>query len=534
MASTPTTKSQVQAYKFVIRRMESALARKDAVMLHDPLGSHKRATIAGVILAGVGVIGFLVWGLFGGQGSVPKPGSVVIAKESGSVYVVTSDDEAKKRLIPMLNMASAKLLVMAKGGGGQGQAIKPTVVQQSALAQVPRGPKTGMPNAPEFLPGAKNRAEPSWAICDVGQLNSRLSAEQAESSAKVTTTVLGGTGKHGHELRMDQSLYVKERSSDKRYLIYRVNELPGQGREHVRTVKAQVNTGSEAVMEMFGLQDEVPRTISTNMLNAIPEVGFLTAPKLPEAGAPSYMRSGDYQLGDVVRRTVPGPQPDEYFVLLPEGKQKVSQGAAAVIHASRYSSQDIPNATGALTQAPYAENSLLRVGHFPTAVPSPVSFRDFDTSCLSWTSEFGNHHVTVTLSDGSPSDKAPVKLAQYDGTGPRVDHFYMPPGKAAVVRGTTSESGNSGPIYLVSDRGVKFGIKDVATAQGLGVIHRGSDIQDAPPAVLSALPSGAYLDPAQASFVYDTIPLKEDAGVNRPPKKSNGQAGPAQAANSGS
>ena len=36
MAATPTTKSQVQAYRFVLRRMEHALVRKDAVMLHDP------------------------------------------------------------------------------------------------------------------------------------------------------------------------------------------------------------------------------------------------------------------------------------------------------------------------------------------------------------------------------------------------------------------------------------------------------------------------------------------------------------------
>src|ERR1700754_3135806 len=137
MPSTPTTKSQVQAYRFVLRRMESALVRKDAVMLHDPMGSHKRATVAGAILACVGIIGFLVWGLFGGKGSVPEAGSIVIGKDSGSVYVVTSDDQAQKRLIPMLNMASAKLLVMAQGGGQGGQAVQPTTVKETALADFP-------------------------------------------------------------------------------------------------------------------------------------------------------------------------------------------------------------------------------------------------------------------------------------------------------------------------------------------------------------------------------------------------------------
>lgn len=51
MSTNPTTKSQVQAYRFVLRRMESALVRKDAVMLHEPLRHHLRAMAAGLILA---------------------------------------------------------------------------------------------------------------------------------------------------------------------------------------------------------------------------------------------------------------------------------------------------------------------------------------------------------------------------------------------------------------------------------------------------------------------------------------------------
>ena len=54
MASTPTTKSQVQAYQFVLRRMQSALVRRDAVMLHDPMRNHSRATAVGVVLGVVG------------------------------------------------------------------------------------------------------------------------------------------------------------------------------------------------------------------------------------------------------------------------------------------------------------------------------------------------------------------------------------------------------------------------------------------------------------------------------------------------
>ncbi|PRW63123.1 type VII secretion protein EccB [Actinopolyspora mortivallis] len=519
MASTPTTKSQVQAYRFVIRRMESALARKDAVMLHDPLGSHKRATIAGAIISCIGMIGFLVWGLFSGQGTVPKPGSVVIAKESGSVYVVTSDEETDKRLVPMLNMASAKLLVMAKGNA-QGQAVEPTKVKEAALAELPRGPKTGIPNAPNFLPDPEQSADPSWAICDVARLNNALSPERMQATATVETTVVGGVANRGRELPVDRALYVEDDSSEQRYLVYRA-DVPE--RPSTRVVKAEVTDADPAVTEMFELNGAVPRRISTNTLNAVPEVDSLDVPELPE-GTPEY-DSGSYRLGDVVSRTVPGPDGEhfEYFVLLDSGKQRISRGAAAVLHAARYSAQEIPNATGVLTDVDDAsEGDELDVGHFPTGVPGPIPFSEAKTSCLSWSNTSGEQRVTVTVGSSSPAPQAPVKLAQYDGQGPRVDYFYMPPGKAAVVRGTTGpDTAEGGPLYLVSDRGVTYGIKDLATAKGLGVVNGASDVGSAPAAVLGSLPSGSFLDPAQASVVYDSIPMDSEAGVNRPPEEES-------------
>ncbi|MFR9728651.1 type VII secretion protein EccB [Saccharopolyspora sp. MS10] len=518
MASTPTTKSQVQAYQFVLRRMESALVRKDAVMLHDPMGSHKRATVTGAILACIGLIGFLVWGLFGGKGSVPEPGSIVVGKESGSVYVVTADDAAQKRLIPMLNMASAKLLVMAQTqGGAGGQAVPTTTVKESALAEYPRGPRTGMVNAPNYLPDPTNIAEPAWAICDVGQVRDNLDVARAERATEVETTVIGGDPNHGVELRPDQSLFVQDQSSGQEYLIYRVED---SDRPHTKAVKARVDRSEQAVMDIYRLSGQTPRTISTNMLNSVPDAPPLTIPDAP-AGSVDYMLN-PYESGDVVRQTVAG-QPDQFYALLPEGKQRISQGAAAVLHASKRGSQEIPNSTGTITRAPDAENQHLDLDSFPLAVPEPVSFRESATSCVSWRNISGEHHVTVTVNRESPAKVAPVKLAQHDGTGPKVDYFYMPAGKAAVVRGVSNEAGaDSGPIYLVSDQGVIYGIKDAATAQGLGVINNPLGIKAGPSGIMRSLPKGDLLDPAQASYVYDSVPVPP-GGVNRPPPNPQAQ-----------
>ncbi|MGH3683825.1 MAG: type VII secretion protein EccB [Pseudonocardiaceae bacterium] len=65
MSTDPTTKAQVQAYRFVLRRMESALVRRDAVMLHEPMRQHLRAMVVGLILALLGLAAFFVIGQLG-------------------------------------------------------------------------------------------------------------------------------------------------------------------------------------------------------------------------------------------------------------------------------------------------------------------------------------------------------------------------------------------------------------------------------------------------------------------------------------
>lgn len=47
MAVTPTTRWQVNGYRFLVRRMEHALVRRDVRMLHDPMRSQSRALAVG-------------------------------------------------------------------------------------------------------------------------------------------------------------------------------------------------------------------------------------------------------------------------------------------------------------------------------------------------------------------------------------------------------------------------------------------------------------------------------------------------------
>jgi hypothetical protein len=117
-----------------------------------------------------------------------------------------------------------------------------------------------------------------------------------------------------------------------------------------------------------------------------------------------------------------------------------------------------------------------------------------------------------------------VDISTPGSTGTRIQHFYMPPGRGAVVRQATSKADfDTGPITLVSDRGVKYGVPNAATAGVLGL-----DSNNWPPAplgILNLLPDGSALDPHQVKQSYDSVPF---SGGTYPSESATGDANTGQ------
>jgi hypothetical protein len=72
----------------------------------------------------------------------------------------------------------------------------------------------------------------------------------------------------------------------------------------------------------------------------------------------------------------------------------------------------------------------------------------------------------------------------------------------------------TGPIHLITGRGVKYGIPDTITSAALGLGKDG--FMPAPDSILRLLPSGPQLNRNDAARSYDSIPtpkgvLPEDA-----------------------
>ncbi len=530
MPSTPTSKSQVQAYRFVIRRMQSALVRKDAVMLHDPMRTHSRATMVGVALAIVGLAGFLVVGLLNPANPKPSQG-ILISAQSGRVYVYAGKPAT---LIPTFNVASARLIYAAiqqQGKSGkQGQqsgananqaVVAAQTVDDEALQKIPVGRLTGIADGPDLIPTtADQRATGKWAVCDEVARSADLNNPTAQGNIK--TTALAGISSVGDDLKQDQGLLV-EAPDQQTYLIYRtpstINQDPNSSLRGSDAVRAKIDLNDDAVNTAFSMTGVRPRPVSTALLNAIPQVGDLTIPDIPGKGSPDNFGL-NIKIGGVFSVTDSSGQPMDY-VVLQDGIEHVSQSVATVIRAKiAVGNINVPVRQLAQITPITKRPGEIQVSNFPDQIPNVLNANTFPTVCLGWSAntsdpKFPKEHTEVTVGKQLPiPDKAaPVRVGTPNADGVKVDAFWMPPGKAAVVHSAQGPATfKNGPLFLVSSRGTKYGVPDQRTANIVGF----TDPVPAPASIVGLLPSGVELTMRAAQKTYDSFDAPANSGSYPP------------------
>ncbi|MBL1075129.1 type VII secretion protein EccB [Nocardia sp. 2] len=476
MPSKPTTRWQVSGYRFLVRRMEHALVRRDVRMLHDPMRSQTRSFAVGLVLALVVLAGCGVLALLRPQDKIGN-NKILIGKDTGAVYVQISGV-----VHPTLNLASARLAV--------GSAAKPATVKESELAKKPRGQLIGIPGAPTSLnydSGGKGR---TWAVCDV---------MSNDGSRSLTTSVLAGDlslGEKASALPAGKALLVQ--SAGKTYLVY-------------DNQRAEVDS-ARAVADALGISGLTARPISEGLLNAIPEVPRIEVPPIANAGAAPDYSLGSHRIGDVVEvRT-----DNRYYAVLTDGLQPVSELTANIIR-NQYPSTEAETAISQADRTRVPVSSALRVGSYPAAAPTIVDSKDQPVGCISWKpinssdKSEGTKHAELALLTGHTvpiPDKAKlVALAQADGNGPKVDSFYIKPGAGAYVQGTGIEvdSTRKDSLFFVSDYGVSYGIKDLDSAKALGMDPSSVTPEPAPSVIVGLLPPGPNLGRDAAMVAHDGV-----------------------------
>lgn len=440
--------------------MAHALVRGDARMLDDPLRAQAVAYGAGCVLATVAVAVCAVLALVR-PGSVPGDAPILMARDTGALYVRIDDT-----VHPVPNLASARLIV--------GTPAHPVVVDDAVIAKLRRGPLVGIPGAPAQIGRPLAVDELGWELCDV--------AEPAE-----TVLVAGRAERETSALRAGQGLLVSARA------VGAPTYVLADG------WRAQVDLRDIGVVRALHLEGVPVQPVSQSLLDSVPEAPALRAPVIPGLGAAGPAMLGGLAVGTVVRVERAGAA--EFYVVLTDGLQRIGRVAADVIRFSVTQSAGEPPVVPADVAADVPVADSLAVARFPERVLP----RGRAVVCARWDPKQTGTDTNTAVAVSDSLSSAAVQLAQADGAGPNIDRVYIPEGRSALVQAGSlvRDARVGGPLYLLTDLGVLFGIRDAETAEHLGL---GDSVVPAPWPMLARLPRGPELNRDAASIVRDVVP----------------------------
>ena len=503
------TRHQVSGWRFVMRRIASGIALHDTRMLVDPLRTQSRAVLMGVVLLVTGLAGCFVFSLIRPSGSAGT-NAVLADRSTAALYVRVGE-----QLHPVLNLTSARLIV--------GRPVDPATVKSSELDRFPRGNLIGIPGAPERMVQNTSR-DANWTVCD-----GITGTSHAVHSTGVT--VIGGrpdsTGARAATLDPKQAILV-EASNDKGTSTW----LLWDGK------RSQINLADRAVIDALGLGNDVPapRPIALGLFNAIPEAPPLTAPAIPNAGAPAGFSVPapigavvvSYNLDSLDQKS---SGPARYYAVLPDGLQPISPVLAAILRNTNSYGLDQPPRLGADAVAKLPVSRILDTTRYPDQQVALVDAARDPVTCAYWSKPAGAASSSLSLLSGSALP-VPESIHTVDlvGASPTTaTRVALAPGTGyfAQTVGGGAGSPGAGSLFWVSDTGVRYGIDNEAETSAAG---HGKTVEalglSGPPvptpwSVLSLFASGPTLSRADALLAHDGL-----APDNKPGRVASAEGAP--------
>ncbi|HET6860511.1 MAG TPA: type VII secretion protein EccB [Streptomyces sp.] len=449
-------RDELNAYTFAKRRLIAQFVQPNSTGSEEGAPRPLRAVVPGVIVGVVILAGFGAWGMF--KPVAPKqwdtPGeNVIIASKSTTRYVVLKTD-GKTQLHPVLNMSSAKLLLLPDKG-------KVTNVDESVLdsGKIPHGATLGIPYGPDRLPDAKEAAATKrWAVCERpgegGRAIQKAAFVLAEREQKKTD---GADRLSGGEL-----LYVE-----------------GPGPERTRYVvdadgKAYPVEKDELLLRQVVGADRTPQRVSAAWLATLHQgdpISFPTIPDTPGAPANAPGELGpDLNKVGVVLKAADGTRSQQYVVLA--GRvAPVSDFTAKLLLSSRA----LSNVTKDGRAKPVSPG-LFRPGRafgksddWPRLAPDAVN-----SAALGEGSRNTVCNVLRAVDDGSGATTLSTWAgADFPETLPTgSSSAYVTPGSGQLFRQFQGSRTDSGFLFLVTDTGLRYAMQSNgdsgADASGIG------------------------------------------------------------------
>ena len=488
LARTWTNRVQVSGWRFMFHRLEHALVRHDTQMLHDPMRATSRAFTVGLILAIVVAAGAVVVSFLSPQAKLGDA-EIVADKDTGALYV-----RINNVLHPVLNLTSAKLIT--------GSPRNPVFVKPSELATLPRGPLVGIPGAPARTPNPGNDSEAHWTVCD-----------NTTAAGSTTVTVIAAPLTLGNAVGpVPAGSAILTSFGGQTFLVYNNQRTP-------------INLQDKAVALAVGVDSSAPPPLpmSRALHDALKGTPPLVVPQIPAAGTPStWGLDPSVVIGSVIKvRPIDAGQ-DEFYVVLPDGVQRISQVTAAIIRNAdpRNPPPPIELAPNALLSIP--QSRALNVDFYPDRTLKLVDPVSAPVTCLSWTQSRDEAKPRTEVLSGRSLPLAetvhPVAVVTADPNKGTANNVYVPPGTGQLVQiaGGTPAAATGESMWYIADTGVRYGLvtnpqdpkEDPQVA--LGITARPLP---APWSIVSLLPAGPALSKADALISHDSLPLDPHPGV---------------------
>ncbi|MCM0676770.1 type VII secretion protein EccB [Micromonospora phytophila] len=489
-----TRRDQVQAYRFVTRRIVSALLSGDPETSNLPMRRLGMAVFGSVIAAAVVLGGAGAYGQLTGNAAPLEPNTLVIERETGATYVFVDG-----RLHPTLNYASARLILAE---------ADPQVrtMSQESIRDRPRGRTAGIVGAPDALPDRKSLTGLPWSVCDV--------PDPADPRRSGTRVVIDRTLPGGTPL------------GDRAVLV----EVDGQ--RHLLTGDARLQvTGDDRTLAALRMANAPRLPVGQQLLNAVPAGPALRQPTIDGDDERSALRVGDgpARVGQVYRAA------GQHYVLTRDGLVPIGEISALLLQADGGAVTDItPDQAGRLLTDQRAEEPGI-----PPALPALHPVRPGRTAlCATYRAGAGGGPPTTTLEvfDRAPAEltaaaSGPLPVRQTARDGVRTaEGVLLPGGKGVLVQAApgAGESGTAAPgatVHLITAQGVRHPLGPGAmTALG----YEGVQPLAVPASLLALVPAGPTLARQDALSDFDPGAAAGGAAPTAP-APSPTAAGPAGA-----
>lgn len=475
-----TTKVQVSGWRFLLRRLEHAIVRRDTRMFDDPLSFYGRSAALGVVISVLILVGALAMAFFKPQGKMGG-GNLFVDRTTNALYLMVSG-----QLHPVYNLTSARLVL--------GNPADPTAVKSAELNKLPRGQYVGIPGAPYATPVSQDSAS-VWALCDTVTKPDTVSPSVQTAVISMPLVIDPSVD----PLLPNEAMLANYRNTD--WII-------------TRTGRHATDLANRPLTSAVGIPSNArPSPISSAIFNALPDGGSWQLPPIADDGAPNTLGLPEaLVIGSVFQiHAHSGP---EYFVVLSDGVAPVNDNTAVALRAMQ--------SHGLLEPPAVVPSLVVQIPEkiYPSPLPDqPIKIvtRPSDpVLCWTWERKAGEHAPQTTVVTGRhlpiPPSAMSQGVKQIQGTAT----IYTDGGKYVQLQSPDPRYGES--LYYVDPQGVRYGIPDDQTSASLGL----SSPKPAPWEILRLLVDGPVLSKEAALLEHDTLPADPSPGKPIPAPGASG------------